>query len=150
MTTEQNKASYRSFIEEAWNKGNLAVIKELASPDLVAHFLPPGTPPGSEGMMKWIASSRSAFPDVRVTVDDLVAEGDRIVARWTMTGTHRGPFPNHVKNLVPGTGRRISGEGIDIWRYDANGKWIECWSNFDRLGMMQQLGVIPTSEPSPS
>ena len=143
MSTEQNKANYRRFIEEAWNKGNLAVVDEIASPDVVIHFLPPGTPPGGESMKQFIASFRAAFPDVRISVKDEVAEGDRAVARWTMTGTHQGPYLNHLKTVVPPTGKRISAEGIDIWCYDGNGKWVECWSSFDRLGMLQQLGAIP-------
>ncbi len=143
MSTAQNNANYRRFIEEAWNKGNLTVVDELASPDVVIHFLPPGTPPGGDSMKHFIASFRAAFPDVRINIEDEVAEGDRAVARWRMTGTHQGPYLNHLKTVMPPTGKSISAEGIDIWRYDGNGKWVECWSSFDRLGLLQQLGAIP-------
>ncbi len=148
MSTEQNKANYRRFIEEAWNKGNVAVVDELASPGLVVHFLPPGTPPGGESMKRHIQSTRATFPDVRITIEEQFSAGDKIVARCTMTGTQRGPFLSHLKTLMPPTGKRFSVAGIDIWRFDADGKWIECWSSLDRLGMLQQLGAIPAAGPS--
>ena len=150
MSTEQNNASFRQIIEEAWNKGNLAILDEFASPGLVVHFLPPGTPPGGESMKRHIASTRAAFPDVSITIEDQFAEGDRTIARYTMSGTQRGPYLSHLKTLLPPSGKRFSVAGIDICRYDDNGKWVECWSSFDRLGMLQQLGAIPASVPSPS
>lgn len=150
MSTEQNKANYRRFIEEAMNKGNVAVVDELASPGLVVHFLPPGTPPGAESLKRNIEATRAAFPDLRITVDEQFSVEDRIAARCTMTGTQRGPFLNHLKTLMPPTGKRFSVAGFDIWRFDANGKIAEIWSSLDRLGMLQQLGVIPVADPSPS
>jgi predicted ester cyclase len=149
MSTEQNKANYLRLIEEAMNKGNLAVAEELASPDLVVHFLPPGTPPGGESMKRLVVSARAAFPDFRATVEDLVAEGDKIVARCTMTGTHWGPYLNHLKTIMPPTGKRFSVQGIDFCLYDSNGKLLELWSGLDRLGMLQQLGAIPAAGSSP-
>lgn len=143
MSAEQNLASYRRFIEEAYNQGKVAVVDEIASPSLVLGFLPAGTPPGGDSMKRHIASSRAAFPDVRVTIEDLLAEGDKTVARFTMTGTHRGPYTNLLGDLMPPTGRRFSVQGIDIWLFDGNGKWVECWSSLDRLGMLQQLGALP-------
>ncbi len=146
MSTQQNTANYRRFIQEGWNKGNLAVVDELASPGLVLQFLPPGTPPGGESIKRHIASMRAAFPDVTLTIEDLFGAGDKIVARWTMTGTHRGDYLNHLKTLMPPTGKRFSAQGIDIWRFDSNGKWVECSSSFDRLGLLLQLGAIPESQ----
>ncbi len=150
MSTEQNIANYRRFIEEAWNKGNVAVINELAAPGLVLRFMPPGTPPGAESIQRHITMMRAAFPDVTITIEDQVAEGNKVVTRWTMAGTHRGPYLNHLKVVMPPTGRKFSAGGIDIWRYDANGKWVECWSSFDRLGMLQQLGALPAAGPNAS
>ncbi len=144
MSIEQNKANYRRFIEEGWNKGNLAVIEQVMSPDLVLHS-PPGLPPGWDSMKQLIAHFRSAFPDVCITVEDQIAERDRTMARLTITGTHRGPFLSHSKTLMP-TGKRISVQVIDLFRHDANGKLAECWSGFDMLGMLQQLGAIPATE----
>jgi predicted ester cyclase len=149
MSTEQNKAKYRQFIEQAWNKGNIDVLDELAAPDLLLHFLPPGTPPGGESMKRFITSLRAAFPDVSITVEDLFAEGDRTIARYTMSGTQRGPFLNQLKTLTPPSDKRFSVAGIDSCRFDANGKWVECWASFDQLGMLQQLGAIPMAGPSP-
>jgi steroid delta-isomerase-like uncharacterized protein len=149
MSTEQNKANYVRFIEEAWNKGNIDVLDELAAPRFVLHFMPPGTPPGGESMKRFITSIRTSFPDLWITIEDQFAEGDKTVTRYTMTGTHRGPFLNHLKTLMPPTGKRFSVEGIDIFRYDGDGKCLDCWSTFDRLGMLQQLGAIPTAGPSP-
>ena len=144
MSTEQNKASYRRFIEEAWNKGNLDVIDEIASPNVIFHS-PPGTPPGWESAKQIISAFRAAFPDVCITVEDQVAERDRTVTRLMITGTHRGTFHNHGKTLMP-TDKRISVQVIDIFRHDANAKLAECWSGFDVFGMLQQLGAIPAPE----
>jgi steroid delta-isomerase-like uncharacterized protein len=141
MTTEQNKTSHRRFIEEAWNKGNPAVFEELNSPNVVAHFLPPGLPRNLEGLKMFVQSFRTAFPDVHITIDDQLADGDKTVARWTMTGTQTGPFLG-----MPPTGRKINASGIEICRYDADGKRIEGWSSFDRMTMMQQLGAIPAPQ----
>ncbi len=149
MSTEQNKANYRRFIE-ALNNGNVGIIEEIASPNLVIHFLPPGSLPGGESLKQSLASLRAAIPDARITFEDLFAEGDLIAVRCRMTGTHSGPFLNHVTTPVPPTGRRISVDGIDVWRFDGSGRWVECWGGFDRLQLLQQLGVIPATNPNPS
>ena len=148
MSTEKNRANYRRFVEEAWNKGNLDVIEEIASPSIVFHS-PPGMPPGWESAKRIIASFRAAFPDVCLTVEDLIAEKDRTVTRLTITGTHRGPFRSHLKTLMP-TGKTIRVQVIDIFHHDANGQLAECWSGFDVFGMLQQLGAIPASDQSTS
>ncbi len=149
MSVDQMEIAYRRFIEEAWNQGNLATVDEIASPDLVLHFLPPGTPRGPEPIKRHIASSRAAFPDISLVIEEVVAEGDTIVVRFTMSGTHRGPYMNHLRTPMPPTGKRFSVQGIDICRFDANGKWTECTSSFDRLGMLQQLGAVPAPGPNP-
>ena len=138
MSTEQNKRNHLRFIEESWNKGNLAVIEELAAPGVVAHFLPPGMPPGTEGLKRFIMGFRAAFPDVHIAVEEIVGEGNETLARWTMTGTQQGQF-----QAIPPTGRKVSVTGIEIWSYDADGKRVEGWSTVDQMGMLQQLGVIP-------
>jgi predicted ester cyclase len=148
MSTEQNKVNYHLFIEEVMNKGNVDIIDEIASPNLIVHFLPPGTPPGGASLKRHVASLRTAFPDLTITVEDLIAAGNKIVARCTMSGTQRGPFLNHLKTLMPPTGKRFSAQGIDIWLFDGNGKWVELWSTLDRLGMLQQLGAIPAASTS--
>ncbi len=150
MSTEQNSANFRQIMEEVWNKGNLAVLEELAAPGLVVHFLSLGMSSYGDSLKQQITAIRAAFPDFRVTIEDQFSAGDKIVARCRMSGTQRGPFPNHLKSLMPPTGKRFSVAGIDIWRFDANGKWVECWSSLDRLGMLQQLGAIPAADPSAS
>ncbi len=147
MSAEQNKASFRRFIEEVWNKGNLAVAEEIVSPDLVMHMSAPSTPPGLESFKRFLEASRTAFPDIHFTIEDLVAEGDRVAARLIMTGTHLGP---HANGLQTPTGRSFSMQGMDIWRFDADGKWAECWSTYDRLAQLRQLGAIPVAEPTRS
>lgn len=144
MSTEKNKANYRRFIEEVWNKGNFDVLEEIASPDVVFHS-PAGTPPGWERMKQVITSFRAAFPDACLTVEDQIAESDRTVTRLTITGTHRGPFHSHGRTLMS-TGKSIHIQVIDIFRHDASGKLAECWSGFDVFGMMQQLDAIPAAE----
>ncbi len=147
MSTEQNKASLHRFIEEVLNKGNFSVIDEIVSPDLVLHNLPPGTPPGAESLTQFIGRNRTAFPDIHYTIEDQVAEGDRVAVRLVVTGTHLGPYRTNVGDPLPPTGKRFSMQGLDIWRFDEDGKWVECWSTYDRLSQLQQLGVIPAAEP---
>ena len=146
MSTEQNKANYRRFIEEAWNKGSLDVIEEIASPNVIFHS-PHGTPPGWESAKQIIASFRTAFPDVCITVEDQIAESDRTVTRLMITGTHLGPYHSRLKTILP-TGKTIHVQVIDIFRHDANGKLAECWSGFDVFGMLKQLGAIPEADPA--
>lgn len=146
MPTEQNKANYRRFIEEAWNQGNLDVIEQVMSPALVLHS-PPGMPPGWESMKQVITRFRAAFPDACLIIEDQFAEADKTVTRLTITGTHRGPFLSASQTLMP-TGKRIGVQVIDIFRHDASGKLEECWSGFDTLGMLQQLGAIPAADTS--
>ncbi len=148
MSTEQNKVNYRRFIEEVWNKGNLDIVEEIASPDVIFHS-PPGTIPGWESMKQIVASFRAAFPDVRLIVEDQIAEKDRTVTRLRITGTHRGPFHSRLKTIMP-TGKTINVQVIDIFRHDANSKLAECWSGLDVFGLLQQLGAIPEADLSAS
>ncbi len=150
MSTEKNELTYRRFMEEAMNKGNVAVLDELTSSDLIVHFLPPGTPPGPEGLKRSIQATHAAFPDWTVVVEEQFSGGDKIAARCTMSGTQRGSYLNHLKTVMPPSGKRFSAQGIDILRFDAEGKIAEIWSSLDRLGMLQQLGAIPAAGPSAS
>jgi steroid delta-isomerase-like uncharacterized protein len=135
--SEANKAIVRRFSEEVMNRGNLRVIDELFAPNVVDHSIPPGFPAGIAGVKQMAAMYRSAFPDVRSTIEDLVAEGDKVVVRWSATGTHRGELMG-----IPATGKRVTVTGIVIDRI-AGGKIVEHWESFDQLSMMQQLGVVP-------
>ena len=139
MSTEQNKALVRQLVEEAINQGNMRVIDELLIPDFVEHEeLPPGIPPGREGPKVLFTMLRSGFPDIKATIEHLIAEGDQVVLHMTWTGTHKGEFMG-----IPPTGKSISINVIDILGI-AEGKFVEHWGIMDSMAMMQQLGVIPT------
>ena len=140
MTTEANKALLLRFDAEVWNAGDVSVMDELFAPDYINHDPSLGQPPDREGHKRVIAMVREALPDLRETVDDLVAEDDRVVFRWTVTATHERDFMG-----TPATGKRIEFSGIEIYRI-ADGRIVERWGVFDRLGMLRQLGVIRKPE----
>jgi steroid delta-isomerase-like uncharacterized protein len=138
MSAEENKAMFRRLMDEVVNKGNLDIIDELVAADVVEHEeLLPGLPQNREGVKQFFAILRSAFPDIKATIEDVIAEGDRVVARGTMSGTHQGEFMG-----IPATGKKVSFGAIDILRI-TNGKFVEHWGLTDSMAMMQQLGVIP-------
>src|SRR5579863_1066568 len=138
MSTEQNKALVRRFYDEVFNKKNLAAIDDFLAPHIIEHSLPPGLPGGIEGSRQFIGMYLTAFPDLHVTAEDMIAEGDKVASRLTMRGTHRGEFMG-----IPPKGKQVTITGIQIPRV-ASGKIAENWINLDALGMLQQLGVIPT------
>ena len=138
MSTEQNKALVRQLVKEAINQGNIRVIDELLIPDFVEHEeLPPGIPPGREGPKVLFTMLRSGFPDIKATIEHLIAEGDQVVLHMTWTGTHKGEFMG-----IPPTGKSISINVIDILGI-AESKFVEHWGVMDSMAMMQQLGVVP-------
>lgn len=139
MSTEQNKALARRFIEEIWNQKNLAVAKELMAATYVFHTpgSPPGLPPGPEGFQQFASAFFTAFPDVHTSIKDQLAEGDKVVTRWTSRGTNTGSLFG-----MPATGKSATITGITIDRI-TDGKIVESWDELDQLGMLQQLGVIP-------
>jgi steroid delta-isomerase-like uncharacterized protein len=142
MSTEQNKALVRRYWEEVWNNGNLAVVDELIATDFDGHPLPgePDFGRGPAGQKQLVGMYRTAFPDLRMTIEDLTAEGDRVAVRWIARGTQTGEMMG-----IPATGKPTTVTGMFLNRLAA-GKIAEGWGNFDALGMMQQLGVIPTAE----
>ena len=141
MPTEQNKALARQLVKEAINQGNMRVIDELLIPDFVEHEeLPPGIPPGREAPKVLFTMLRSAFPDLKATIEHLIAEGDQVVLHMTWTGTHEGEFMG-----IPPTGKSISINVIDILVI-AEGRFVEHWGVMDSMAMMQQLGVVPAPE----
>lgn len=141
MSTEQNKALFRRFMDEVFNRGNIGLVDELVVADFAEHEeLPPGMPPGREGLKALVAAFRKAFPDFNVTLDDVLAEGDKVVVRSTWSGTQQGEF----MGIAP-TGKRVSFEVIDIVRI-AGGKVQEHWGQMDNMLLMQQLGLAPVPE----
>ena len=139
MSPEQNKILIRNHYEATTHKGDAEAIEEQVAPDFIDHDAPPGTPRGSEGVKKHIAAVRSAFPDIRVTMEDMIAEGDKVAVRATWRGTHQGVYMG-----IPPTHRQFTFTGMVFWRIE-NGKIAERWANIDRLSFMQQLGAIPIS-----
>jgi len=138
MSTEDNKATTRRFFGEVFNAGNLAVIDEIKSSTYVFHD--PGFPDpirGPEGFKRYLMMFRTAFPNLHSTLEDLIAEGEQVTVRFTFTGTQQGGLMG-----IPPTGKPVRVTAILIARL-VNGKFVEGWINYDGLGMLQQLGVVP-------
>lgn len=132
---EESITLVRRMYEEGWNQGKLEIIDEICAPDYLG-VGPYGDERGPESVKRGVANRRSAFPDIHVTIEDVFAAGDKVVARLTFRGTHQGEFQG-----VQPTNKEVTWSGIWIYRV-ANGKFIERWHNYDMLGLMQQLGVI--------
>ena len=139
MSVEQNKALARKAFEEVINSGNLDLVDETTAAEFVRHDLG-GLPDivGSEAVKLFIKGGRAAFPDIHMTIEDLIAEGHKVVVRYTARGTHTGEF----RGIAP-TGKQVTWAGINIYQ-EEGGKVVETWQLSDRLGMMQQMGVIPS------
>lgn len=137
MSTEDNKAHVRRYLEEAWNKGNVGIIDELMASDYARYMSGPAQPLNREGQKQRITTFRKALPDLHLIIDDLIAEGDKVVFRITVRGTQQGAFMG-----ISPTGKPVTVTAIDIARF-VNGKIVEHWGQMDSLGLMQQLGVIP-------
>lgn len=134
--SEQNKALVRSFIDEVFNSRNPAALDRILAEGYVDHSPFPNQPPGREGFKQMIGGFLAAFPDFHATIEDMVAEGDKVVVRVTATGTHQGDFMG-----IPATGKPFKYQEIHIARI-ADGKMAEHWGVEDILGMLQQLGVV--------
>ena len=139
MSTEENKAVVRREFEEMFNQGgNLDAAEEIYAPDYVGHEPTFGDSHGVEDARQFAADFRQAFPDIQSTIEDMVAEGDKVVTRFRARGTHQG----ETEDLGPPTGNRFEATGITFEQF-SEGKIVEDWTNFDALGLMQQLGLIP-------
>jgi predicted ester cyclase len=136
---ESNKRAFRRFYDEFVNKGTEAAADELLAPDLVSHSPFPGQPPGSAGVKETFARFRAAFPDLRARLEDVVAEGDRVVGRFTVGGTHKGEFMGQAP-----TGKRVSYEEMVILRFQ-DGRIVEHWAVADALALMQGIGALPSA-----
>jgi len=136
--SEQNKAVVRRLIEEHYNGKNAALVSELFA-STVRQQTPDGVLVGLDGASFLLQTYATAFPDFHLAIDDLVAEADRVVLRWTFTGTHRGPLGD-----IPATGKRVNvPNGIAIYRIAA-GKVSEGNLSWDKYSLLQQLGVLPS------
>ncbi len=137
MSIEENKAIVRRCNEDVFNKKNVGALDEFLTSNVVHHSLPPGVPQDRDGFKQFVSVLLAAFPDLHITIEDMIAEGDKVVARATTSGTHKGEFIG----IAP-TGKQAKWTEIFIWRIDS-GKAVEMWAELDQIGMMQQLGVIP-------
>lgn len=142
-TTDENKVLLGRFVEEVVNTGDVDLVRRFVSEDFVDHDPPPGASPDVSGFRKAFAGVRVAFPDFHATVEDLVAEEDKVAYRWTFRGTHLGALGG-----VPPTGKAAAWAVIGVMRF-ANGKMVERWQQLDTAGLLRQLGVSP-SEARPA
>jgi predicted ester cyclase len=145
VSTEENKALIRRFIADVWNRGNLASVEELVAQDAMAG----GRVVGPDAVRAAIARQAEAFPDGSNTIEDLVAEGDRVVLRGTFRGTHTGTLQHPVFGQIAPTGKQLTISGTSIFRLAA-GKIVERWQLSDDFGYGQQLGVLPTPQQGPT
>ncbi|GAC1567978.1 MAG: ester cyclase [Ktedonobacteraceae bacterium] len=144
MSTEQNKDIVRRY-REAHNTNNLSQLDAIVAVDLVAHNLLPGLPPGLAGGKMVHMGGLASFPDLYVTTDDLIAEGDKVVERWTQSGAYTGSsFMG-----TPVTGKKYSVTGMSLYRL-ADGKIVEHWGEMNFLSVLQQLGLAPMPEQAVS
>jgi len=137
MSLDDNEAIIRSYVETVWNQRQLDRAEEFVAPDLVDHAPLPGQGPGLDGARRKWAMYLDAAPDLRVTIEDLVAEDDKVGVRRSYAGTHRGELLG-----IPATGKQVRVGSISIFRL-AGGKIAEIWEQLDLLSLMQQVGVLP-------
>ena len=144
MSIDENKRLVRRFTQ-VWTPGNLGLLDELAAPDIVLSY--PALPEpvrGIENLRQFLTMFHAAFPDARYAVEEEVAEADKVVVRWRLSGTHRGDLLG-----IPPTGKSVAWGGIAIFTV-ANGRVVSERGEEDALGLMQQLGVIPAEEQAPT
>jgi steroid delta-isomerase-like uncharacterized protein len=137
MSTEENKALVRRLYTEVMGKGNMTVADELLSPEYVEHL--PVPTPGREGLKQLVLMVLSAFPDIHPTVEDAVAEGDRVAVRIVARGTHQQAFMG-----VPPSGKAVEWREMHIYRV-VGGKIVEHWGEIDQFGLLQQIGALPST-----
>ena len=141
MSTEENKMIARRFtegIQSFWRTGSFDALEALVTPDFVHHG--PGLPSDLAGLKQMLPAFRTAFPDLEITIEEIIAEGDKVFDRATWRATHQGELMG-----IPPTGKQVTVQESHIGRI-VGGKMAERWSEWDALGMMQQLGVIPAPE----
>ncbi len=136
MSVEKKKAIARRYQEEVWGKGNLALLDELLAPDYVDHSLPATMDPRFAGAKRAVQGALDAFPDGQWTVEDLIAEGEKVVMRWKMQATHEHEF----RGIAPG-GKPVTVTGITILR-TVDGKIVERWVNWDSLALRQPSETV--------
>jgi steroid delta-isomerase-like uncharacterized protein len=145
MPTEDNMATARRLIEEVWNQGKVALIEELLAPNFILQDPDRPDVRTREDYKRWVTETRSAFPDLHFTIEDMIARGEEVADRWTMRGTNTGDLVTPMMR-IPATGKQVTMTGLSIVRF-AGGKVVEHWHVGDYLGLFQQLGLIPVPQP---
>ena len=135
--SQQDNIKLQQQFGEAVNSGNLNALRDIVAPDAIDHDPAPGQGIGPEGFIKFFAMMRTAFPDLKIAVEHMVADENNVAFAYTVTGTHSGDFLG-----VPATGHKISARGMQITRFE-NGKQVERWGSSDELGILQQIGAAP-------
>ena len=143
MTSSQNAATVLQMLDAAWNRGDTSVLDTTVAEDHIDHD-DNGDDIGRDHLAQAILAYRAAFPDMRMSFDDQIADGGKVVTRWTASGTHQGQL-----DAIPATGRVARISGIFIHQL-TDGEITESWTSFDRLGLLQQLGVIPSADSAPA
>ena len=139
QNSEQNKNLLSKVVNEVWNQGNFDMIEDLVTDDFIIHSMGMEEDlKGPEQVKQHYIHLHKAFPDIKFTINDQIAEDDKVVTHFTVSATHKGEFKG-----IPATGNKVTFKGVDIDKI-ADGKFVECWTNIDELGLMQQLGVIPS------
>ena len=141
MSTEENKSLVHRYVEQILNRGNMAVADELLASDYKRYISPTTAPLSVDVQKQRLAGIRTAFPDWHLTVEDMIADGDRVSFRATIRGTHKGAFQS-----IPPTGNAVTVSALDIVRIE-NGKIAEHWGGPDLLNLLQQLGAVIAPGP---
>lgn len=145
MTPEENNAIARRFFDSVWNRGDFSVLDELTTPDTTDYSTMHGQPEqGTEGFRQIVSMFRAGFPDIHLNIDDEIYAGDKVVHRWTLTGTHQAPFMG-----IPATGRQVGFTGTTTVQM-RDGKIAGRWANLDLLGLLIQLGAVPPPGQPPA
>lgn len=137
MTIDQRRALIHRIANEFWNDGNVEVLIEAFAPAVVDHYAPPGLPPGRDGVVALNMAFRTAFPDLRMNVDDIIAEEDRLAWRWSVRGTHQADLMG-----IPPTGNAVTVHGVSVDRFEDD-RIVERWLEMDMHGLLMQIGAAP-------
>lgn len=133
----RNKEMVKLAVEKIWNSGDYSLMKEMLADDFIIRSLDPKKEiKGPEAVKQFYSDLRNAFPDIKFTIKEQVAEGDKVATHWIAEGTHKGNFAG-----APPTGKKFRISAVDIDTIK-NGKFTECWTNMDELGLLQQLGLV--------
>jgi len=138
MSSDELKSLLKRITEEASNNGEYAVINELLAPNFITHNF--NVVPGPQGYIQFLTLLRNAFPDFHIETEDMIAEGNKVVSRGTITGTHKGDFLN-----IMASGNKLEFTYIDLWRME-EGKFVESWLIADMLKLLQQIEVAPQTD----